>query len=114
MSRVAIVKENNPVHATVTGLEMIADDVDKVLGEGKPILIKPNYLNSKSPSTGVTTDGRVVEGVVKFLKMRKVENLVIGEGSGWADTYHAFKVAGLDAVAKKWRVPLVDRKSRRV
>jgi uncharacterized protein (DUF362 family) len=109
MSRVAIVKGTNPVEMTVKALETLGSDVERALSEKKPILIKPNYLNSKHPSTGITTDSRVIEGVVKFLKQRKTkEEIVIGEGSGFADTFDAFKVAGVDAVAERWGVKLVD------
>lgn len=108
MSRVAIVRGTNPIETTVKSLVMIGADVDGILSVKKPVLIKPNYINSQHPSTGITTDARVVEGVVKFLRERKVEEIIIGEGSGWVDTVHAFKVAGIDAVAKRWGVKLVD------
>jgi len=37
---------------------------------GKPILIKPNYIvtKPKHSSTGMTTDSRIVEGMIKFLR----------------------------------------------
>jgi len=108
MSRVAIVRGTNPVETTVKALETIGSDVDVVLSRKKPILIKPNYINSKHPSTGITTDSRVIEGIVKFLKERKIEQIMIGEGSGFADTFEAFRVAGVDAVAERWGVKLVD------
>jgi len=108
MSRVAIVKGTVPVETTVRALGMIGSDIDNVLSERKPILIKPNYINSNHPSTGITTDSRVIEGIVKFLRERKIEEIIIGEGSGFADTFQAFKVAGVDAVAERWAVKLVD------
>jgi len=108
MPKVAIVKGTNAVETTVKALETIGTDVNSVLSRKKPVLIKPNYINSKHPSTGITTDGRVIEGVVKFLKALKVEDIIIGEGSGFADTMEAFQVAGVDAVAKRWNVKLVD------
>jgi len=108
MSRVVIAKGTNPVETTVEALETVGADVDSALSGSKPILIKPNYLNAKHPSTGITTDSRVIEGVVKFLKERKVEEIVIGEGSGFADTFEAFRVAGVDAVAQRWGVKLID------
>jgi uncharacterized protein (DUF362 family) len=109
MSRVAIAKgAKDPVETTVKALETLGSDMDSVLSGKKPVLIKPNYLNSKHPSTGVTTDSRVIEGIVKFLRERKVEDIVIGEGSGFADTFKAFKVAGVDAVAERWGVSLLD------
>jgi uncharacterized protein (DUF362 family) len=82
--------------------------VDSVLSEKKPVLIKPNYINSRHPSTGITTDSRVIEGIVKFLRERKIEEIIIGEGSGWGDTFQAFKVAGVDAVAERYGVKLID------
>jgi len=108
MSKVSIVKGTRPVKATVKALDMIRSDVDYILSKLKPILIKPNYINSKPPSTGITTDSRVIEGIIKFLRQRKTKDIIIGEGSGWADTFEAFKVAGVDAVAKRWDVKLVD------
>ncbi len=106
MPKVAIVKGTKPLDVTVEALEMI--NANDVLPTEKPVLIKPNYINAKHPSTGITTDSRVIEGVVKFLKQHKVKNIVIGEGSGFADTFKAFKVAGVDAVADRWDVRLID------
>jgi len=92
MSRVAIVKGKSPVETVVKALEKLGSDVDSALLAKKPVLIKPNYLNSRHPSTGITTDSRVIEGVVKFLRERKIEEIMIGEGSGFADTFEAFKL----------------------
>jgi uncharacterized protein (DUF362 family) len=108
MSRVAIVKGTHPVETTAKALEKIKSDVEGVLSKKKPILVKPNYINARHPSSGITTDSRVVEGIVKFLREHRIEEIIIGEGSGWADTFHAFKVAGVDVVAERWGVRLVD------
>jgi len=106
MPRVAIVRGTNPQDMTVKALEMV--EADEALPKGKPVLIKPNYINAEHPSTGITTDSRVIEGVVKFLKQHRVKDVVIGEGSGFADTFEAFQVAGVDAVAEKWKAKLLD------
>jgi len=106
MAEVAVVKGTKPVEVTVKALRMI--DTDEALSEEKPVLIKPNYIDASHPSTGITTDSRVIEGVVKFLKNRGVKDVLIGEGSGFADTLEAFRVAGVDKVAKRWNVGLVD------
>ena len=108
MSRVAIVKGTNPIETTIKSLEMIRVDFNDLLHARKPFLIKPNYINSQHPSTGITTDARVVEGIVQFLREQNVEEIVIGEGSGWTDTFQAFKVAGIDLIAKRWGVRLID------
>ena len=106
MAEVAIIRGTNPVDVTVEALQMI--HVEQVLSVERPILIKPNYINASHPSTGITTDSRVIEGVVKFLKKRGAKDIVIGEGSGFADTFEAFRVAGVDKMAEKWNVRLID------
>jgi uncharacterized protein (DUF362 family) len=108
MSRVAIVKGEDPVQITVRALEAVRSEVEDALPGNKPILIKPNYINSKHPSTGITTDSRIIEGTIKFLKEGETKSIAIGEGSGYADTFQAFKVAGVDRVAERWNVRLVD------
>jgi len=107
-SRVAIIKGLDPIETTVKALNAVKSDLDAVLSTERPILIKPNYITAQHPSTGVTTDAGVVEGVVKFLKDHGKDNIVIGEGSGWADTIEAFKVAGIDKISEKWKVKLID------
>jgi len=105
-TQVAIVKGTTPIDMTVKALEIV--DAHEVLSKEKPILIKPNYINARHPSTGITTDSRVVEGVVKFLKQHQAKEIIIGEGSGFADTFEAFRAAGIDAVAERWKVRVVD------
>jgi len=84
---------------------MIKPDLKTILRRDS-ILVKPNFITAKHPSTGVTTDSRVVEGVVKFLQSNTGTQILIGEGSGFADTFEAFKVAGIDLVAERCNVQM--------
>ena len=106
MSKVAIVKGNNPVEMVVEALELI--EAEEAFTSEERILVKPNYINASHPSTGNTTDSRIIEGTVKFLKERGLSNVAIGEGSGLSNTMRAYKVAGVDEVAKRWGVDLID------
>jgi uncharacterized protein (DUF362 family) len=106
MSRVVIVRGRDPPDMAVQALEKV--EAAEVVPVGKPVLIKPNYINASHPSTGVTTDARVIEGVIAFLKKHGVKEIIIGEGAGEADTLDAFKVAGVDDVARRWNVRMVD------
>lgn len=106
MSRVAIVRGTNPLDMTIKALEMI--DAAKVVPADKPVLIKPNYINTRHPSTGITTDARIIEGVVAFLKKGDSKEVIIGEGTGSGDTLDAFKIAGVDDVARRWRARMID------
>lgn len=108
MSRVALLRGKGPVEITRRVLQIIGDDVEKALEAKKPILVKPNYINMQHPSTGITTDSRVIEGIIRFLRSQSTEEIIIGEGCGFGDTFQAFKVAGVDRVAEKYNVKLVD------
>jgi len=83
-------------------------DAEQAFRKDERILVKPNYINASHPSTGITTDARVIEGTVKYLKEKGFSNIVIGEGSGFADTMKAYEVAGVDEVARRWQIDILD------
>ncbi len=59
----------------------------RLLREGipeKPVVIKPNIVTQDRPP--VTTDARVVEGIIKALKKSGIQDIVIAEGSGYGNT----------------------------
>jgi uncharacterized protein (DUF362 family) len=106
MAKVAIVKGTDPIDMTVEALKMVR--ASDAISNDKPVLIKPNYINAKHPTTGITTDSRVIEGVVKYLKQSGIDEIIIGEGCGYSDTFRAFNVAGVNKVAERWNIKLVD------
>lgn len=106
MARVAIVRGTNPPGMVVTALHMV--DAGQAVSVEKPVLVKPNYVTTDHPSTGITTDCRVIDGVVSFLKQHGAKEILIGEGTGFRDTLEAFRVAGVDRVAERWNVRMVD------
>ncbi|MEM2314648.1 MAG: DUF362 domain-containing protein, partial [Candidatus Bathyarchaeia archaeon] len=106
-SVVVIFKGSDPVEVTFKALEAIREKLD-FLPDKKQILIKPNYITAHHPLTGVTTDGRVIEGIIRFLKEHGRNDIVVGEGSGLTDTFEAFKIAGLEKLGERWNVKLMD------
>jgi uncharacterized protein (DUF362 family) len=42
------------------------------------------------------------------MKQSRLNDIIIGEGCGFSDTFRAYKVAGVDEVAKRWGVDLID------
>lgn len=105
MVRVAIVRSKEPVTATKNALEMIR--AGETISRSDKILIKPNYILAKPPSSGVTTDPKVIEGVIKFVQQYDVE-MIIGEGSGFSDTFVAFEMAGVTGLASRYGIKLID------
>ena len=71
------------------------------------VLIKPNCVVPKPPSTGITTDARVVDGVIEALKACGITQITIAEG-GNPGTEQAFTVTGLREVADRQGIPLIN------
>ena len=102
---VAIVRGKQPSKMVETALELIG-----AKGLVKPtdkVLIKPNYVVAKHPSTGITTDSRVLESIIEFVKGHGGKDIVVGEG-GAGDTERAFDVVGIREVTARQKVRLVN------
>lgn len=80
------------------------------------ILIKPNGVwggTKKLPPFGVVTTSVIMENLLCLLKERGFKNIVIGEGTVTnkevgSTTAMAYKWSGIERVAKKYNVPLID------
>lgn len=105
MSKVAIVKGTDPrlmVHETLKLL-----NARKIVSPSAKILVKPNCICPQHPSTGITTDAQVVEGIIDFLKEADATDITIGEG-GNKYTDKTFDITGMRRVAIKHGVKLVN------
>ena len=80
------------------------------LSQDSVVVIKPNLCCIKSPETGATTDPRVVEAIINYLKNESgVSEIYIVESDGTqvlADM--AFKLLGYERLAKRLNVELVN------
>jgi len=106
MSIVALQRAGNPFEATLKALE--ATNFKNAVEGKKLVLIKPNLTTSATAQEGITTDPRVVEGILHALRECDVGRIVIGESSGGSSTLHCFQRNGYIDLAKKWRVELLD------
>jgi uncharacterized protein (DUF362 family) len=81
-------KLDNIVEAAyvVTG-ELLSGSVPSI-----PVIIKPNLVKPAPPP--VTTDVRVLEGVIAALKEKGVKDITIAEGSGTGDTLDNYRKLG--------------------
>lgn len=57
-----------------------------------PVIIKPNIVEPSPPP--VTTDVRVVEGIISALRDAGIKEIVVAEGSGTGDTLDNFEKLG--------------------
>jgi uncharacterized protein (DUF362 family) len=106
---VSIVSTDDPVNGPKKALDQIR--ADQVLRNYQRILIKPNYVNGSHPSTGVTTDPRVVRAIVEYLLEHgwNSREFAVGEGGmATIDTMTSFRNSGLVAELNGLGVKLID------
>jgi len=70
------------------------------------IIIKPNLTNSSPPP--VTTNVAAAEAVYSYCQAHTEAEIVIGEGTGSGKTADVFAALGYTALAKKYRIKLID------
>ncbi|MCJ7631429.1 DUF362 domain-containing protein [Candidatus Bathyarchaeota archaeon] len=105
MSKVAIVKGTDPKLITRQALDLV--EAEKIVRHRECVLVKPNCVFPKDPSTGVTTDSRVVEVIVELLRDNGVQDVVIGDG-GNRNTDKTFDMIGMRDVAARYGAKLVN------
>lgn len=88
-------------------VEKSLDLIDYELEKGS-YLIKPNLLKPMEADTGVTTDSRVVEAIVKHLKKKGITDISIGDNSGGGNTEETFEKCGYKELSDKHNVKLVN------
>lgn len=102
---VAVVRRDDPEAAVREALSLIS--AEKVVTGREKVLIKPNYIAPKHPSTGVTTDTRVVGALIKFVKECGCRDIIVADGGG-GSTEATFNIVGIKPVVKRHGVKLVD------
>jgi len=103
---VAIVKGKYPSRLMNTVLDMVG--AEKLISPEDKVLIKPNCVVAKHSSTGLTTDSRVIENIIEFVKRLGIEELIVAEGGAGRTTEKAFEITGMREVAKRQKIDLID------
>jgi uncharacterized protein (DUF362 family) len=97
-SKVVIVRGEDPHRIVRKGLKYFAKPIQR------RVVLKPNLVIDKPPPT--TTPREIIEALVEYYC--KDYEVIIAEGSGWCDTFDAYRKLGYWDIAKKHRVKLVD------
>jgi len=97
--------------------EMIQTALDDLGGikylipPNKKVLIKPNLVIAKTNDTGATTNPQVIEEIIKQVLKTNPSEIALGESSTAGDnTMIAFQVTGMDKIAQKYGVKIIDFK----
>jgi len=104
---VAIAHGTDPLAMVREALDLI--DAAQIVAPNDRIVLKPNYVEPMMPDTGVTTDPRVIEGVIAWLQELGATDITIAE-STWqrSRTQRAFEMVGLPEMAERRGVKLLN------
>ena len=80
------------------------------VGPGKKVLLKPNLLAKHGPDKAVTTHPEVLRAVIRAVKRRGADDLLVADSPGGPYTpalvKSIYKASGLAAVCQEEQVPL--------
>ena len=72
-----------------------ADVAGDIGSRDKKVALKPNLVTAKDPSSGATTHGELLAGVIEYLQEHGFKDITVMEGSWVGDrTGEAFRAAG--------------------
>ncbi|MDR1688098.1 MAG: DUF362 domain-containing protein [Clostridiales bacterium] len=75
------------------------------------VMIKPNMVMAKPPSSGATTHAEVVAAIIEFLRNIGVTKIKIAESASVGENTKAvYRICGFDNLFSKYGVELVDLK----
>lgn len=106
MSRVAIVKGSRGHKPVFRALDLI--DYRTPLTGWDRVLVKVNFITTKTWDTGATTDPIVVEAIILKLKNLPVEVLVVESDATVTNAAKAFKVTGMAEMCERNDVEWVN------
>jgi uncharacterized protein (DUF362 family) len=93
LSKVAVVKGSRGHEPVFRALDLI--DYKSALAGWSQVLIKVNFITTKSWDTGATTDPIVVEAIIQKLKELPMKVIVVESDASMTDATKAFKVTGM-------------------
>jgi len=78
-SKVAIVRDTDIERRTRRAVELVGG-IEKIVGRGDKVLIKPNMVGGFPPETGETTDPEFVKVIVEMAFEAGAKEVLVGEG----------------------------------
>jgi uncharacterized protein (DUF362 family) len=99
LSRVAVVKGERGHGPVYRALDLV-DYREALRGWGR-VLIKVNFITTKTGDTGATTDPIVVEAIIQKMKELPIEVYVIESDATMTDADRAFRATGMEEMCER-------------
>jgi len=91
-------------------MNQLLDPIDNIsFSDDDIVIIKPNLCDLKGFDKGVTTNPRIVQEVIKYIRKRSNPKIFIIESNHWiANAEEEFERLGYNELAKKFDVKLIN------
>ena len=98
-SRIAVIKGSRGHEPVYRAFQIL--DYEKLLSDCKRVLIKVNFITTKTWDTGATTDPIVVEAIINKLKNLPVEIYVVESDATMTNANKAFEATGMAEMCRR-------------
>lgn len=75
--------------------------IEEIVRSGDTVLIKPNLVNARCGISGNVTHFSLVERLIELCYNAGADEIFVGDGSGNADTFEAFKSSGMEKIVDR-------------
>ena len=99
VARVAVVKGPRGLESVWKALDLI--DFKEALKGWDRVLVKVNFITTKTWDTGATTDPMVVEAIIQRLKELPLEVIVVESDASITNASKAFRVTGMAEMCER-------------
>lgn len=82
--------------------------IENIIKEGDCVLITPNWVNDKKPSSGAVVGPKTLKTLIKYVKEKNPSKIYIATGSGGGKTMDIMISTGYDKVIKDEEIEFVD------
>ncbi|MCW4053012.1 MAG: DUF362 domain-containing protein, partial [Candidatus Bathyarchaeota archaeon] len=106
LSKVAVVKGKRSHEPVFKALDLV--DFKEAISGWSTVLIKVNFITTKTWDTGATTDPIVVEGIIKKLQDSPVEIYVVESDATMTNADKAFEMTGMRQMCEQNGVECIN------
>jgi uncharacterized protein (DUF362 family) len=82
--------------------------MDKIIKERDRVVITPNWVKANPPQTATVVGPETLRQLIRYIKNRKVKEIIVAVGSGGDDTKNVFRAIGYDKVIQEEKVRFID------
>lgn len=103
---VAITKAMTESKSLEKALDMLP--IDKMITSNDTVVITPNWVNDKNPSSGAVVGPKTLRNLIRYIKSKNPSKIYIATGSGGMETPDVMKATGYDKIIEEENVEFID------